>query len=299
MNDPVAAAILRTINYADLFDYALTPEEVFRFLIGVSATRTDVDAALDDHSRLNGNISRQAGFLTLPYRDQLVSARLRLRAAAQRQLPRARLWARVLACFPFVRMIALTGGLAMENARDNDIDYFIVTLPGRLWLVRGMAVALVRLARLSGDHLCPNFLLDENALALHDQNIYTAHEIVQMIPLYGYEIFCRMRTLNHWTETFLPNANGIHSLGKEKPLNRFGAWLKRVAERALGGTLGNRIERWEMQRKIAKLSAQIPQNADAIDFSAAACSGFFSGHGNRTLSEFEKRLQKLQMTNDQ
>src|SRR5512142_1933837 len=118
MDDPVAAAILRTINYADLFDYALTPEEVFRFLIGVSATRADVDAALNDHSRLNGNILRQAGFVTLPQRDTLVSARQRLHAAAIRQLPRARFWARVLACFPFVRMVALTGGLAMENARD-------------------------------------------------------------------------------------------------------------------------------------------------------------------------------------
>jgi hypothetical protein len=298
MNDPVVAAVLRTLIYADLFDYALTPEEVFRFLIGVSATRANVDAALNDHSRLNGSVSREAGYLTLPQRDLLISARLRLHASAQRQFPRVRFWARVLAHFPFVRMIALTGGLAMENARDNDIDYFIVTAPGRLWFVRGLAVAFVRLARIFGDQLCPNYLLTENAFALNDQNIYTAHEIVQMIPLYGFEIFCRMRALNAWTETFLPNANDIHLLEIEKPLNRLGGWLKRMTERLLSGALGDRIERWEMRRKIAKLSAQIPQHADAVNFSADACSGFFSGHGNRTLAEFNKRTQELQITND-
>ena len=299
MNDPVVAAILRTLNYADLFDYALTPEEVFRFLIGAPATRADVDAALNDHSRLNGDVTRSDGFLTLPQRQALVEARLRLRAMAQRQLPRARLYARLLAYLPFVRMIALTGGLAMENARDNDIDYFIVTVPGRLWLVRGVAVALVRLARLMGDYLCPNFLLPENALAVREQNVYTAHEIVQMVPLYGFKTFRHMRALNPWTNAFLPNANGVHALENEKPLNRLGGWLKQVAERALGGAIGDRIERWEMRRKIAKLSAQIPKNADAVSFSADACRGFTSGHGNRTLTEFDKRMRQLQMENDQ
>src|SRR5512142_725449 len=185
MDDPVATAVLRTLTYADLFDYAMTPDEIFRFLIGVRASRAEVDAALNDHARLNGNVARIEGFLTLPNREMLAAARKRLHAAAARQLPRARFYARLLAYLPFVRMVAITGGLAMENARDGDSDYFLVTAPGRVWLVRGMAVALVRIARLFGDHLCPNLLLSTNALALSDQNLYTAHEIIQMIPLYG------------------------------------------------------------------------------------------------------------------
>ena len=290
MHDPIAAAILRTLNYADLFDYAMTPEQVFRFLIETAASRAEIESALDDPNRLNGSVARVQGFLTLPQRRQLVAARARLRALAQRQFPRARFYARVLAHLPFVRMIAITGGLAMENARDDDIDYLIVTAPGRLWLVRGMAVALVRIARLFGDHLCPNFLLTENALSIPDQNLYTAHEIVQMIPLYGFDVYRRMRVVNRWTEQFLPNANGLDASPNEPRLNGIGNWLKRAVERALGGTLGDRIERWEMRRKIAKLSAQIPAHADTVLFSAETCRGFFSGHRRRVLSEFANRL---------
>lgn len=291
MDDPIAAAILRTLNYADLFDYAMTPDEVFQFLIGVCATRAEVDTALNDQARLNGSVARVEGFLTLPQRQTLIAARNRLRAAAQRQFPRAVFYARLLAYLPFVRMVAITGGLAMENARDNDIDYFIVTAPGRLWMVRGMVVVLVRLARLAGDYLCPNYLVTENLLAIHDRNLYTAHEIVQMIPLYGLHVYRQMCALNDWTRDYLPNAGGVHARRPERPLNRIGSWFKHVAERILGGALGTRIERWEMQRKIAKLSMQIPQDADAVTFSEEACRGFFSGHQRRVLTQFAAREQ--------
>ncbi|MBI4786852.1 MAG: hypothetical protein HY782_07385 [Chloroflexi bacterium] len=293
MHDPIAAAILRTLNYADLFDYAMTPEEVLRFLIETPASRAEIVSALDDPQRLNGSVARVEGFLTLPHRPQLVAARARLHVLAQRQFPRARFYARLLAHLPFVRMIAITGGLAMENARDDDMDYLIVTAPGRLWLVRGMTVALVRLARFFGDQLCPNFLLTENALAIPDQNLYTAHEIVQMIPLYGLDVYRRMRVVNRWTEQFLPNANGVDATPSEPRRNRIGHWLKRAAERALAGAIGDRIEQWEMRRKIAKLAAQIPASADTVLFSPDTCRGFFSGHRSRTLKEYE-----LRMTND-
>lgn len=289
MDDAIATAILRTLVYADLFDYAMTPDEIFRFLIGVRASRAHLDAVLNDHDRLNGRVARLDGFVTLPKREALVAARKRLHAAAARQFPRARFYARVLAYLPFVRMVAITGGLAMENARDGDSDYFLVTAPGRVWLVRGMAVALVRIARLFGDHLCPNLLLSTNALALSDQNLYTAHEVVQMIPLYGLDQYRKMCSLNAWALSYLPNAEICETVACEKPLNRAGAALKRALEQLAGGSVGDRIERWEMRRKVAKLSGQIPVNADDVTFSADACRGFFSGHQRRVLSEFHMR----------
>jgi hypothetical protein len=256
-----------------------------------------VDAALDDPSRLDSSVARVDAYFTLPQRQTLVAARVRLRTAATRQFPRARRYARVLAMLPFVRMVALTGGLAMENARDGDIDYLIVTAPGRLWLVRGLAVALVRLARPFGDRLCPNFLLTENALSIHDKDLYAAHEIVQMVPLFGFQVYRQMRALNEWAETFLPNADGVAALGTERPLNPLAAGLKRLAERILAGRVGDRIERWEMRRKIIKLSAQVPHHSDEVLFSAEMCRGFMNGHSRRVLDEFSTRLAALPIQN--
>jgi hypothetical protein len=293
MPDPITVAILKTVNYADLFDYALTREEVFRFLIGLRASRAEIERALDDHSRLDGNVARLDGFVTLPARKDLVHTRAYWRNAARAQMPRARLYARLIAHFPFVRMIALTGGLAMENARDNDIDYLIVTAPGRLWLVRGLAVALVRLARLRGDHLCPNYLLTENALDIVDDYLYTAHEIVQMIPMYGVSVYGRFRKQNRWTEHYLPNADEPLHTAEEQTLSRVGSLLKQKLERVLGGALGGRLERWEMNRKIRKLRNQVPPSADSVAFSSDVCRGFFSGHRRRTLLEFQARVSRL------
>jgi hypothetical protein len=290
MNDALVTAILQTLHYADIFDYPLTRDELARYLIGVSAPPAHIDAAL-----AHANILRVDNFLTLPQRQAIVAERLRLHQQAQKQIPRARWYARLIAYLPFVRMVALTGSLAMENARDDDIDFLIVCAPNRLWTVRALVIALVHLARWRGDHLCPNFLLSENALTIAQQNLYSAHEIIQMIPLFGFEVYRRIRQQNAWTENFLPNADGINSLRGEKPLDPIGAHIKRWAERWLHNRVGDAIETWEMRRKIKKLSAQIPPTADTVEFSRDVCRGFFGGYGHRVLAEFERRTANLRV----
>jgi hypothetical protein len=72
----------------------------------------------------------------------------------------------------------------MDNESGRDLDFLVVTLPGRLWLCRGMAMLLVRLARRLGDELCPNYFITTQALAFPSQDLYSAHELVQMAPLF-------------------------------------------------------------------------------------------------------------------
>jgi len=293
MPDSISGAILHTLHYADLFDYPLTPKEIQRYLIGARATRVEITRALDDPTRLNGAVARVNGYLTLPRREHLAAERARLSADAARLLPRARLYARLIAQLPFVRMVALTGALAMQNARDGDIDLMIVTAPRRLWLTRALIIALVRVARLRGDKLCPNFLVTENALELRERNLYAAHEIAQMLPLFGARVYARVRELNTWAEQFLPNANHANTRDEIR-LSRIAAALKRVAEQMLAGLLGDALEQWEMTRKIAKLSAQLSGDTDDAAFSADVCRGFFSGHGRRILSQFNSRIANLE-----
>ena len=92
-----------------------------------------------------------------------------------------------LARLPFVRMVALTGALAMRNASadDDDLDYVLVTAPGRVWLARAFAIVLVRLAKRRGVVVCPNYVLAESALAQDKHDLFMAHEVAQMVPIYG------------------------------------------------------------------------------------------------------------------
>jgi hypothetical protein len=188
-------------------------------------------------------------------------------------------------------MVAVTGALAMDNVADEDIDYLIVTEAGRLWLCRAVVVGVVRLAALRGVTLCPNYFLSERALTLTERSLFTAHEVTQMVPLAGLETYERLRRLNGWTETFLPNAAGPpRHVGAVEPSTRR---IRGLAEAALRTRLVGSLERWEMRRKVRKLGARGAEHLEA-GFSPDWCKGHFGDHGQRTLDRYRERLCALQ-----
>src|SRR5512142_694699 len=130
VNDSVSAferAILETVLYSDLFDYALTVDEVARYLIGVRATTDEVCAQLARSSWLCERVSVQDDYVIARGREALVQRRLDRSVASDRLWSRARRVVRVLSILPFVRFVGITGALAMNNsASGDDIDVMIV-----------------------------------------------------------------------------------------------------------------------------------------------------------------------------
>src|SRR5690606_38349082 len=180
------AAVLQVIAYGDLFEYALTPEEVLHWL-PVRATLAEVQGALqgDTLSRL---VSTAPPYLTLAGRESTAATRERRRSSSAALRRQARRYGALIGRLPFVRMVALTGALAVDNADEgDDLAYLIVTAPGRVWTVRSMVMALGRIARLRGVTLCPNYLIAESALALPANDYYTARELLQMELIAGPE----------------------------------------------------------------------------------------------------------------
>src|SRR5690242_6496231 len=167
-------AVLRTVAYADVFDYPLQALEVHRYLHGTAATVEATEVALAACSALGGALSCRDGFYTLRGREGLVAVRDRRAAIAARLWPAALTYGRLIAGLPFVRMVAVTGSLAWDNVDDGgDIDYLIVTEPGRLWVCRWLSALVGRAARLEGVILCPNYVISTRALALADRSLYT------------------------------------------------------------------------------------------------------------------------------
>jgi hypothetical protein len=190
-------------------------------------------------------------------------------------------------------MVAVTGSLTSNNVtKDADLDYLIVTEPGYLWLCRAFVLLARRLMAPFGSLICPNYLITSNVLALHERELFTAQELVRMVPLSGFEIYDAMRVANDsWVLAHLPNAAGHpaeHPAYEEiqrKPVQ----WL---LEPLLRTRMGQGLETWEMERKIRKLSAEAGPLAE-ISLSADQCKGHFEGHGARTLSSFQARVQDL------
>jgi hypothetical protein len=290
-------AILQTVVYADLFDYPLTPNEVVRYL-GVSAEPAKTLEQLNQ-SAASGILVRDKGYVALSGRDGLFALRARREQVAASQWPAARRYAHWLALTPFVRMVAVTGTLAVNNVEAaDDIDLFIVTQPGRLWLCRALVILLVRLAALAGDELCPNYFLSERHLVFDDRTLFAAREVTQMVPLYGPEVYWRIRRLNRWVEDLLPQASALphpnHHWGSRGETfiepGRLGQIIKRIAEALLSGALGSRLNHWEMERKVCKFNAIAQSRGGSVAFTADVCKGHFDRHDQRILSELEVEL---------
>jgi len=290
---PLPQAILQTLAYADIFDYPLTAPEIHRYLIGVRATLEGVHDTLANGLHSSRVIAQNGEYFTLPGRAGLAETRARRAAQSVRLWPHALHYGRVLADFPFVRMVALTGALAVENVEDGaDVDYFIVTEPGRLWLCRALIIGLVRVAARRGIIICPNFFLAENTLELPDRNLYIAREVVQMIPLSGMDIYQRIRQANPWVNELLPNASGPPprqiSISHPRPKP-----AKQAMETLLRSRLGAGLERWEMNRKIRKFTTHFPTTAETR-FSPDHCQGHFDGYGKKTMESFQARMDGLE-----
>jgi hypothetical protein len=291
----IGDAIVRTIAYVDVFDFPLTAAEVHRYLVGVAALPERVNELLDNGRLVPRRLAKREGFFTLPGREHIVDIRLRRQRIASKLWPVAERYGRLFAALPFIRMVAVTGSLAVDNAvGDADIDYLIVTEPGRLWLSRATTIIVVRAAARRGFHLCPNYFLSENALVFEERNLYTAHELVQMVPVAGFATYRRMRELNQWTADFLPNATyacgNLGSNSTRQPWQR----LKTFGEAVLRTRVASQLERWEMERKIAKFSRAGREEDAETAFSADRCKGHFDGHGQRVLDAYENRVHSIE-----
>src|SRR5688572_11989008 len=141
--DDVEAAILRTLLYADVFRFALSFDELHNFLIhDRHVSPEQIRASLDNSTRLKSLLCISDGYITLLENGHYITSRIQREAMTQRLIPLAEYYGRWLARIPFVRMVALTGALAVRNpAHENDdFDYMLVTQPGRVWLARACAI---------------------------------------------------------------------------------------------------------------------------------------------------------------
>ena len=231
-------SVLLTVIYADLFDYALTEPELQRRLILRDADRRALRRCVQ--SLANRYLTISGSYITWMGREQLVDLRSRRAAESRNIWPSARRYASWLSRIPFIRMVAVSGSLAVDNAdAHSDVDIFCITEEKRLWLVRIFIVALSKTTRLLPSifprYLCPNYILARDALELSDRNLFTAYEVALALPLYGKVSHAEFLRANRWTDTFLPHkpAPAVHEADREP-----GSSL----EFLFAGRLGDRID---------------------------------------------------------
>jgi hypothetical protein len=290
----LAEAILRALLYADIFHYPLTVEEIHRYLVAYEATLAEVAQALAEDKTLRARVAWQGAYAMLAGQGEHAALR-ESRAEANQQLwAAARRYAVALAALPFVRMVAVTGSLAVYNSRDaaDDIDYLIVTAPGRLWLARFFAVMLTHVGHLRRVALCPNYLITLDALEQPDRSLFTAHELAQMVPLYGLDVYTRLMEANAWARAYLPNAFPAPPAVALVVLPEWVRACKAAIEGLLQGALGEHWEAWERARKIRRLRDRAGRAGTlAAQFNEHRCKGHMEDYGRRVAEAYAARLR--------
>ena len=166
-------AIIRVVAFFDLFDYPLTALEIsahleFRF-------RDDhLFNSVQDILDADQNIWQQVeGFYFLSGREEIIITRQSRYNYSARKLKIARRFVRVFSWLPSVRLIALANSIGFYNLRDgSDIDFFIITEPGKIWLSRLYCTGLAKLlnsrptAKNKRDKICLSFYISSDYLNL-------------------------------------------------------------------------------------------------------------------------------------
>jgi hypothetical protein len=283
-------AILRTLLYADIFQFPMRLPEIHHFLIGREVPLASVEDRLMHSGGLAEHVEQCEAMFGLRLRAYPIERRIVREAISTRLWDQAGRWAAILVRLPFVRMVALTGSLAMRNARTlhDDLDFLIVSVPGRVWTARAAAIVIVRLARLFHVNLCPNYVLSESALEQERRDLFMAHEIAQMVPLSGLPIYQTMRAANAWTQDYLPNAAApfyTADLLAGKPL----------LEPLLRGRLGDSFESWERDRKIRRFLPESRRAGASATLDADHVKGHFNDYGYPTLERYHQRLKQYDL----
>jgi hypothetical protein len=197
---------MRTMSYFDIFRYPLRAEEVLNYLHVNGTTVAEVRMCLDDLTAKQ-RVFRFGDLYSLHEDEQNIERRLKGNREAARWLSVARKRATLIGRFPFVRAVMASGSLSKDYMDENsDLDFFVVTAPGRLWIARTLLVLYKRVF-LSNSHkmFCVNYFVDTQHLEIEEKNLFTATELATLIPLVNAQCYHDLLDANSWLRRFLPN----------------------------------------------------------------------------------------------
>ena len=237
----LGGAILRTLLYFDIFSHPLNLGELHQYCSHRSS-KAEIFEQLEILQR-KGYIKRNGEHYFIGTRDKDAKVNKKVKGAekAEKMIKTARRFSRFISFFPFVRGVCLSGSLSKGYADNkSDVDYFIITEPGRLWLCRTTLILFKKLFLFnSHKNFCVNYFIDTHSLEIPDKNIFTATELISIIPTYNHNLYKQLMQANGWLNKYFPNSV-LKTSEKICLENKSG--IKRFAERIFSGKAGDKLD---------------------------------------------------------
>ncbi|EKE20513.1 MAG: hypothetical protein ACD_7C00543G0003 [uncultured bacterium] len=221
MEDDFKKSVLSTVCYYDVLNYPLTLFEIWKHLLatGDEVKNGDKKVALKDvllilkEADLQRFIDSKKGMYFLKGRDGLVENRVRRNKISILKIRKMKKTIDLLKIAPFVRMILVTGKLAMKNAHPkSDWDVLVVLKENRIWIGRTFITLWAHFLGRRRHHdrirnrVCLNYFITTNSLEIRNKDLYSASEYFFCFPLFDKKnYFQKFQIRNHWIRKYKPN----------------------------------------------------------------------------------------------
>ncbi|MFZ2192750.1 MAG: hypothetical protein WAV31_00715 [Candidatus Moraniibacteriota bacterium] len=306
MSEKLTQNILVTICYYDVLDYPLTVFEIWKYLItkdheimDEKNTLLDVVSCLE-MGELKKKVESYNGYYFLAGRKNLVSQRIERNKIAEKKIKLVRRAVWLLRAVPFVRMIAVTGRIAMKNTeRKSDLDLLIVLKKKHIFTGRLLVTIVTHLLGMRRygqkitNRICLNYFVTTNSLEIDMQDLFASSEYSFIVPIFGFEYFRMFQKANFWIKNYHENYtfDQIENLKIIKD-SYFSRQIRKIGESIFGFEfIESKLKSWQVSRVVAdprtkKAGSLIVADDNSLVFLP-------DPQGPRIFDEFQKRLERI------
>lgn len=216
-------SVISVFEYFKKYQYPITAEEIFVFL-PQKAEKEEINnqlALLLDQREVTSKIviTQQTKEVRMARTKDKIDIKLFENRSRESQLKFeiAKKYIDLISKTQLFELIGVSGSVSMQNATDeHDIDLFAISKPKNLFLARFAALLIAelcglrrrRLSRQVKNKICFNLLFDKADMCIpaFKRNLYTAHEVLQMKPVYvAGDCYKDFLEANKWVTDYFPN----------------------------------------------------------------------------------------------
>ena len=290
--------LLEPIFYYDVFQHPLRLEEIHQYANCQNLLELAQTSKILNQATKAGYLFVNKGFYQLTENPISVQKRIENNQRANKYIKRAQRISKFMLYFPFVRAVFVSGSLSKNvMPQDGDIDYFIVTKPGRLWIARTLLILFKKIILFNSyKYFCVNYFVDEKMLEIEEKNRFTATEIATILPMQGQAIYQQFIDANTWIHRFYPNHQFQDASTVSKHKRGF---IQGGLEFLLNNALGDKLDDYFMKRTLLYWRGKFP-HLDHQDFELALKThkGVSKHHPqlfqNKVIAAFEQRIKQFE-----
>ncbi len=207
-HQPIQTRVVYFVNYASVFNDTISIEELKLRMSDVS--EMDIADCISDLSKEGLMVSDGQNVCVPGLKDKLSKKADDLHLSGKLIRSR-RAGLKILGWLPFISFVGICGSIAAGNPaetkeRELDLDVFVISKNQWYWLTY-ILLSFYRdfIGRWTKNPLCFNYIMDTSDLVVKHQNLYTATEIINLVPISGRKGLNQFLNANRWVNDYFPS----------------------------------------------------------------------------------------------